>query len=163
MGFDDDTGDYAKLDPESLRDVYLEAKIDGETPLEVCLKSFNLAALEEPDCIDHGMFELHESVKVLLEAGAIITPTAKTLLEDLRSFSNIIKGIKRHDPHSYEAGWGAEEEADAVLACAKQMEVRTNESKVERPKSSPGDKRKMNHVAAGASSSEANCSTSPKA
>lgn len=160
IGLDSDSGEYIPLDAESLRDVDLEAKIDGKTPLEVCLEEFNLAALEEPDCIVHGMFELHESVIVLLESGAVVTAIAKNQLEELRTTSNMIKMIRRHDPHAYEACWGAEAEADAVLACAKKNDVRLNDGNTERR----GEKRKTTQTAAaGANSSEADGSASHKA
>ena len=114
------------LGADSLRDVDLEAMIDGNTALELCLNEFNLVALEEPDCVVCGMWELHHSAIALLEAGATITPAANTLLNELKTMSDSVKMIRRVDPNEYDGVWGAENEADAIIACAATMRPKAN-------------------------------------
>ena len=112
------------LNADSLRDVNLEAKIDGKTALELCLEDFTVTTLEEWDCVVSGMYELHKSIIALLDAGAMITPAAKNNLNELQSTSEEMKMSRLVCGNMYENGWGAEEEADAILACVKKVNSR---------------------------------------
>ena len=112
----------APLDAEELRGVNLEAKIvpgwydvewgiepqtDGDTPLELCLGRFcDLAVGDDSDCHVCGVYELHESVITLLDAGAVLTPRAMKII-----------GHMVEAEHSMGEELGASQEVCAVLSC----------------------------------------------
>ena len=164
IGFDEKTGELFPIDPESLRDVDLDSTIDGKTPLELCLDKFNSLAIgDDSDCRVCGMWEMHKSVIALLEAGATITPGAMEMINDLQQTSNMIKTIRSFDPLDYDSCWGAEEEADAVLACTAKMMVPAPRPTNEDPNTERrGNKRKQAPPEAGSSSGGGESSTTTK-
>ena len=94
------------------RDV--EAMIDGQTPLEMCLKMFeDLAVGDEPDCYVSGVYERHAQVCALLKAGAVVTPTVITILKGIDEYT------KMYEVSNGES-IGAKEEVRVVLKCAKE-------------------------------------------
>ena len=122
VGRFDEIIDGAPLDAGELRGVNLEAKIfpgwddvsasiepqtDGDTPLELCLGRFYDPAVgDESDCHVCGVYELHESVITLLDAGAVLTPRAMKII------GHIVEA-----EHSVGGELGASQEVRAVLSC----------------------------------------------
>ena len=99
------------LNAPSLFGYDLESKIDGNpTPLELCLTKFLTVASQREAIDGMSMYELHQNAILLLEAGAIITPTAAKYLHELQYVS---------EQYSYEGrSWGAEKEvAHASHGC----------------------------------------------